>query len=126
MEYSVREFAPHSNPALLLPDLDSTLAPRVYLVGYYLTLADIAVFSALKSTNTTLHYYFIPCYSLSGVDQAKITKFPNLTRWYNHVSEDNAVKSALKILPSTTGGEVIHFASHSSLHCLLLLENQAS
>ena len=49
MEYSVREFAPHCNTTPLLPDLDTTLAPRVYFVGHCLTIADIAMFSALRS-----------------------------------------------------------------------------
>lgn len=32
-----------------LKNLDAILAPRTYLVGYDVTLADLAVFAALKS-----------------------------------------------------------------------------
>ena len=48
MEYSITQLTQQNASEETLTRLDAILAPRVYLVGYELTLADIAVYSSLR------------------------------------------------------------------------------
>ena len=51
-----------------------------------------------------------------AIDETTIKKFPNLSRWYKHIGEDAAIKSALKILPNKEG-EVRSRGRESHLCC---------
>eukprot|EP00731_Ephydatia_muelleri_P022193 Em0014g784a len=64
-----------------LKNLDSILLPRTYLVGYDVTLADLAVFAALKTENGSLKSY------------------PNISRWFNFCSSLDSLKAVLKRHP---------------------------
>lgn len=52
LEYSITSLTQHqgATPTDALQHLDSILGPRVYLVGYEVTLADLAAFSAVRGT----------------------------------------------------------------------------
>ncbi|OQS07909.1 glutamyl-tRNA synthetase [Thraustotheca clavata] len=62
--------------------LDAVLAERTYLIGFGLTLADIAVFSALN----LVHY------------EVNATLLPNLSRWFNFFAEQSVFASAKSTL----------------------------
>ncbi len=48
MEYSLTHLSPGPDQQKVLTRLDDILEPRVYLVGYNLSLADLAVYSFLR------------------------------------------------------------------------------
>ena len=57
LEYSVRSMSASSDSKSVMSHLDTVLAPRVFLVGYSLSLADIAIFAALRSQSLEKHIY---------------------------------------------------------------------
>lgn len=50
LEHSLTALSQHqgATPTSALEQLDGVLGPRVYLVGYDMTLADLAVYSAVR------------------------------------------------------------------------------
>lgn len=64
LEYSISTLGQSSATPTSLSQLDAILAPRVYLVGHQLTLADIAVYGSIRALR-----------SLS------LPSYPNLERW---------------------------------------------
>jgi glutamyl-tRNA synthetase len=64
--------------------LEQHLTPRTYFAGYSLTLADIAIYSALVSKKFT-------------------AKMPNLQRWMNLCASIPEINSALKTLEAKAG-----------------------
>jgi elongation factor 1-gamma len=63
--------------------LDKILSTRTYLVGEHVTLADIAVFSALSSL-----------FKLVLDDEARKAS-PNVTRWFTTIANQPEVKSVI-------------------------------
>ncbi|TPX41845.1 glutamate---tRNA ligase [Synchytrium endobioticum] len=76
-----------------LEELNHHLKLRSFIVGYHLTLADYAVWGALKSSTVYLGLF-------------KGNKVgPYLTRWYEHVSSVPAVAQALVSLEKAKSGK---------------------
>lgn len=64
LEYSVTALSQHqgATPTSALERLDSVLGPRVYLVGYGVTLADLAVYSAVRGKCASSEAIDFQCY----------------------------------------------------------------
>jgi bifunctional glutamyl/prolyl-tRNA synthetase len=82
LEYSVTSLNPQCNLQSVMSYLDNVLTPRVYLVGYSLTLADVAVFASLRG--------------LLGPTPPHPS---NLLRWFNFIAQQDSVKSGISQLP---------------------------
>ncbi|XP_064394534.1 bifunctional glutamate/proline--tRNA ligase-like isoform X2 [Halichondria panicea] len=75
MEYSLTQLTPGPGQEKVLTQLNNILEPRVYLVGYDLSLADLAVYSSLRA-------------------QASLSMAPynNLKRWFDYLTSKDAIK----------------------------------
>ena len=101
--------------------LDTVLAPRVFLVGYSLTIADVAVFAGLKGQSHDSHMTpKLACNIcnislLLGIFGDLIPTGQNLQRWYKFLSEQDAIKYALSKLHLQPVGSQSGEVSESSL-----------
>ena len=58
MEYSLSQLTQQSATPNILAQLDAVMESRVFLVGYHFSLADIAVYSSLRSQTLSYLYTF--------------------------------------------------------------------
>jgi len=68
-----------------LEELDSHLTLRTFLVGYTITIADIAVFGAIKG-------------NASAFSAVKKPTYVNLHRWFKYMESHDAVARAIDSL----------------------------
>ncbi len=60
MEYSLTQLTPGPGQEKVLTQLNNILEPRVYLVGYDLSLADLAVYSGLRGKRSDCELFMQP------------------------------------------------------------------
>ncbi|KAH9002584.1 nucleic acid-binding protein [Lactarius hatsudake] len=68
-----------------LPSLDALLVPRTYLVGNYLTAADVAVYGALQPT-------------FARLQPAQYHSYPSLSRYFDHIQSRPSVRKSAEAL----------------------------
>lgn len=87
LEYSLTTLTQRQGvaPTEALEYLDSILAPRVYLVGYDMTLADLAVYSSVRGQFCSYHLE-LSVYIPSLVGLSDLSLYPNVMRWFNYIA----------------------------------------
>ncbi|XP_055540300.1 eukaryotic translation elongation factor 1 epsilon-1 [Wyeomyia smithii] len=73
----------------LLEELNNYLATRSYLVNYSLSLADIAVYYAMRDTLV----------NLTPLDKEN---YLNISRWFNHLQQQNEIRQEDKLINFST------------------------
>ncbi|KAH8998577.1 nucleic acid-binding protein [Lactarius akahatsu] len=68
-----------------LPSLDALLVPRTYLVGNYLTAADVAVYGALQPI-------------FARLQPAQYHSYPSLSRYFDHIQSRPSVRKSAEAL----------------------------
>ena len=92
--------------------MEKVLLLRSYLVGHALSIADIAIYAALRGE-------CVLCDTIIGMvttgNQNWSTTYPKLTRWFSLVGSDSCVKAAEKQWPRKT----LVCVSNNFMHLML-------
>ena len=81
--------------------MEKVLLLRSYLVGHALSIADIAVYAALRG-QCILYQRIVNAMVTIGNQKWLSTTYPKLTRWFSLVANDSRIKSAENQWPNKT------------------------
>ena len=96
LEYSITALSQQQGvtPTSALEHVEAILGPRVYFVGYEMTLADLAVYSAIRGMSTIslfISYEYLPLTNCLGVNDK--SSYPNINRWFQYLSSKPEVSA---------------------------------